>query len=63
MAIRELRSRSEQFASGTLPFDQLLKALSWYSFDDENEGDGERLPKTSRGSQQTNHGLASRSHA
>lgn len=36
-AILKLRTRSEQFANGTLPFEELPRALSWFSFDDEDD--------------------------
>ena len=36
-SILSLRSRSQQFLIGALAFDELVRALRWYSFDDEDE--------------------------
>ena len=36
-AISSLRLQSEQFLNGDVAFEELIHALSWHSFDDEDE--------------------------
>src|SRR5690348_2495041 len=36
-AILELRAASQRFVTGEMPFEEFVRALSWHSFDDEDD--------------------------